>query len=643
MTGVVSVRPGATVALPGAGDFIVRRFVSATRVEVEHTSSTELRTVLLSDLECSMPPLAEREIELAAVIEPKWEAAKEKFNLIKAVRDVGGGLAEIKKAATGAEIHWTTLYRWIRDYSRGQLLTNLYRKTRSDAGDVRLPRKVEAIMRRVIRDVYMKDEKRKSTIAFRDVDRACKKRGLPVPSLQTFKVRIASCNQTDLAEARGETDKVDKRRLNEGSIPNADFPYALVQIDHTLVDLELVDEENRISIGRPWITVAIDVYSRMCVGYYVSFDPPGMLGTGLCLSHAFLNKLKWMQKLGVDYEYPCMGVPGIIHADNAKEFRGKTLHHACEKYGASLQFRKVKKPRYGAHIERLMGALMSEIHALPGTTFSNSRERGDYDSAKNACMTLKEFEVWLANLILGSYHHKPHSGIGDEPPIVRHKKAIVGVRGLPVGEINLITDEERLYYDFLPMFEQTVQPYGAQLDKIHYSADVLRRWVGAMDQDKPTRKRRFIFRRDPRDISALLFFDPDVKKYFRVPYRNLANPHISVWELRKVRTFLKALGKEDVDEETIFKAHAEMRRIEAASVAKTRAVRHSSAQKEAKRRQESPQPEYGAHVPGQPQVIASSSPAADSAPPTAQTAAAEPRPAPARKLPKVGFDETETF
>lgn len=37
---------------------------------------------------------------------------------------------------------------------------------------------------------------------------------------------------------------------------------AQVQIDHTVVDLVVVDERHRLPIGRPYVTVGIDVFSR---------------------------------------------------------------------------------------------------------------------------------------------------------------------------------------------------------------------------------------------------------------------------------------------------------------------------------------------------------------------------------------------
>ena len=376
----------------------------------------------------------------------------------------------------------------------------------------------------------------------------------------------------------------------KGTVPFADRPYGIVQIDHTLVDIHLVDEEHRVWIGRPWLTVAIDVHSRMVAGYYISFDPPGTLATGICLANAMLSKKSMLSRLGMTYDYPCMGKPHVVHLDNAKEFHGKTLERACNEYGIDLLFRKLKTPRYGAHIERHLGTLMHEIQALPGTSFSNIEQRGEYDSEGRAAMTLKEFELWLANLILGYYHHHPHTALGRSP-LAQYTKGILGDgTSFGAGIVEVVTDEERLRIDFLPMFEPTVQSYGIKIDHISYQSDVLRRWVGAMDPKRKRERRKFICRRDPRDISFIYFYDPDAQTYFRVPYRDLSHPAISLWELRAVRAYLRDQGRKEVDESQIFKALDEMRRIEEAAVKDTARAKRSDSAKRALRRKDSPQP-----------------------------------------------------
>ncbi|WP_437412692.1 hypothetical protein [Sinorhizobium meliloti] len=46
----------------------------------------------------------------------------------------------------------------------------------------------------------------------------------------------------------------------------ASRPLQVVQVDHTKADIFVVDEETRQPIGRPWLTLAMDVCSRMVTG-----------------------------------------------------------------------------------------------------------------------------------------------------------------------------------------------------------------------------------------------------------------------------------------------------------------------------------------------------------------------------------------
>jgi putative transposase len=58
---------------------------------------------------------------------------------------------------------------------------------------------------------------------------------------------------------------------------------------------------------------------------------------------------------------------------------------------------------------------MSEMHLLPGTTFSNVPERGDYDSDAAAVMTLDEFETWIWRFIACDYNRRFHSSLSAPP------------------------------------------------------------------------------------------------------------------------------------------------------------------------------------------------------------------------------------
>lgn len=516
--------------------------------------------------------------DLATISDAEWSEIRRRYGIIQPLlygRRTTEGVAE---QARSASVHLSTIYRWIDIYERRERLSDLLPAKRSGGrGESRLPPETEAILKATIDDYYLNAQKRSAQKTFDEVRRRCRNAGVPFPHPNTVRFRISQLSE-EVKMKRRINSKAAREKFApiKGHFPGADYPLAVVQIDHTPLDIILVDDVHRLPVGKPWVTLAIDVFSRMVAGLYVSFDPPGALSTGLCIAHAILPKERWLARYDITTPWPCWGVMRTIHTDNAKEFRGNMLRRACEEHGIELSFRPVATPHYGGHIERLLGTVLEEIHSLPGTTFSNPQERGEYDSEAKAAMTLFEFEKWLANFIVGIYHQRVHSSL-QMSPVKKYEQGIFGTEGSPgIGLPARIVDEDRLRLDFMPYVERTIQGYGVVIEEIHYYSDVLRRFINAADPNDTRRKRQFTFKRDPRDISQIYFYDPELKQHSRIPYRDTSHPPISIWELREVRRQLEKEGKENIDENLIFEAYERMRAQEEQAVRETKRVRREN-------------------------------------------------------------------
>jgi putative transposase len=165
-----------------------------------------------------------------------------------------------------------------------------------------------------------------------------------------------------------------------------------------------------------------------------------------------------------------------------------------------------------------------------------------------------------------------------------------------------LLDETRLRLDLMPYEERTVQAHGVVIDEIQYYDDVLRPWIHAKEPSDTTgkRKRKFIVRRDPRNISRVYFYDPELKQYFGLPYRNTAHPSMSVWELREVRRQLKAEGRKSVNEDMIFDAYNRLRALEAEALHETKKARREAQRRRRHHQVERPMPEQLASESGSP-------------------------------------------
>jgi hypothetical protein len=62
----------------------------------------------------------------------------------------------------------------------------------------------------------------------------------------------------------------------------------------------IVDQATREPAGRPWITLAIDVLTRMVAGFHLALESPSLTSVGLCLLHAVYDKTVWLAERHVD-------------------------------------------------------------------------------------------------------------------------------------------------------------------------------------------------------------------------------------------------------------------------------------------------------------------------------------------------------
>jgi putative transposase len=354
-----------------------------------------------------------------------------------------------------------------------------------------------------------------------------------------------------------------------------------VQMDHTVIDVIVVDERERQPIGRPYLTVAIDVCSRSLVGMVVTLEAPSAVSVGLCLAHAATDKRPWLESLGVDAPWPMGGKPRLLYLDNASEFKSEALRRGCEQHGIDLAYRPPGRPHYGGIVERVIGTAMQQVHELPGTTFSNPVERGRYDSDRMAMLTLGELEKWLA-LAVASYHGSIHSTLG-QTPAGRWAEGIAAT-GMPA----VVSSPTVFLIDFLPVMRRTLTRTGFVIDHVHYFANALKPWISRRDTLDP-----FLIRRDPRDLSRIWVLDPDGHLYIEVPYRTMANPVVSLWEHQRALARLHERGIAQVDEEVLFRMIGQMRDIASTASKTTKRMRRDMQRRDtttaaAKRRAPSP-------------------------------------------------------
>lgn len=490
---------------------------------------------------------------LLTLSEREWAKAKHRADVIgplAALEEVSKSQAD--KAAAELGISQRQVYKLIKRYKAGEgLVTDLaVMQPPGGKGKKRIAPEVDTVIAEVIKKQYLTRQRRSVAVIVREIRKRCKESGYKMPADNTVRARIRTLDPLKVVNKREGHHAARNLMPAAGKAPEPTAPLHVVQMDHSPVDVIVVDEAAREPIGRPYLTLAIDTFTRCIVGMLLTLEAPSATSVGLCLAHMVTDKSAWLARLGLtDMTWPMHGKATWIYLDNAPEFYSEALKRGCEQHGINRDYRPGGLPHFGGIIERVIGTAMKMAHELPGTTFSNTKERAKYNSEAKAILTLRELEKWLT-LAIGTYHGSVHSSL-LEPP------AACWSKNVETSKLFTVTDEKAFLIDFLPVERRGVGRYGFVIDHITYYSDILKPWIARREQLLD----RFILRRDPRDISRVWVLDPESQRYLELPFRAISNPSVTLWEHKKAVEKLRETGRAKVDEAAIFRMIGQMREI----------------------------------------------------------------------------------
>ncbi len=326
-------------------------------------------------------------------------------------------------------------------------------------------------------------------------------------SLRTFQRRVRDLLESETEASKKGVEAKKQDWLGGGRPMKADHVMQYVIIDHTEMDVFVVDDEREMVLGRPWLTLAIDVRTRAIVAHVITFVPPSVWTVGETLRRMAMPKRPPAELLK---RHPILrrlrGRPDTIIVDNATEFRSLFFEAAARGLGFSIRYCPVKRPTYRAVVERAIGTANAGIcQEMSGRVLpiAEARRLG-YDGEKEAVVIMDELEA-IANCWVAEYNTDPHPGIRDELPASffereASRKGVMNFRDLRRFRLETM--------DIVPDAEVDaggVTRWGLRYHHATRVPDLLNDLVKA----EPGRRRRqdaaakIMFRFDPMDISRI--------------------------------------------------------------------------------------------------------------------------------------------
>lgn len=416
----------------------------------------------------------------------------------------------------------------------------LQRSHRSDKGAIRLNKMQWEIVNKNL-DAYRfvpEYQSIESVLVFVNGDmKEANQKPISIRTLYNAEKRARTRQQKLIDQGRKEQAR-NEFGSRAGKLPDIDFPLSVVQIDHTTVQIIFVDEDERKPLTDAWLTLVIDCFSRMVLGYYLTFEEPTAMAAGIALARSFLPKDEHLKRMGVTGSWPCWGYPTVIIADNAADLNGYLMRSASRNIRFDIRNRPVDRPNFGGHIESAFRTFMGQQRGVKGTKFSNPTQRGEYDSKETSSMTLSEFECLFTEFLVNDYHLKEHDGEGMKKrcPLQRWDAGIFDgdvfpPRGLP----DIPENPEEVFISMLPFEYRVVQNLVVEIFNERYYSKELGKLSQMSDRSRPLEERKYEVRYDPRNIAAIWVKDPARGKYIKAEVQNVNWTFRSLWECKQIR------------------------------------------------------------------------------------------------------------
>ncbi|TMO85511.1 Mu transposase C-terminal domain-containing protein [Pseudoalteromonas ruthenica] len=283
-----------------------------------------------------------------------------------------------------------------------------------------------------------------------------------------------------------------------------------VEVDHTPLDLILLDDELQIPLGRPTLTILIDVYSHCIVGFYLGFNDPSYDA----IRRAMLNAMKpknWIKEQYPDitHDWHCCGKIETLVVDNGVEFWSNSFESACAQIGISLQYNPVGKPWLKPFVERIFGVINTQLlDPIPGKTFSNMMKKEGYDPNKDAIMRFSAFMEVFHHWIIDVYHQEADSRFSYIPALEWDR----GYEQLPPAPLSS-DDIQRLEIVLGISTWRHIRKGGIHFENLRYDSNEL---ADYRKRFSPKASVKLMLKVNPEDLSRVYAFLPELDHYIEV-------------------------------------------------------------------------------------------------------------------------------
>jgi len=257
-----------------------------------------------------------------------------------------------------------TFFRWLAQYRAAEASSGsgylglLPESARRGNYTSRLSEATRLLMGEFLNNDYETLKQKTIYASWAGLKLACDDQAVEAPSYKTFCIAVKKrpvLNQTLKRQGRRASYQLETFywELDLKTPRHGDRPFEIVHIDHTELDVETVASTGQ-NLGRPWITIATDAFSRRTLAFYLTFDAPSYRSCMMTVRECVRRFSR---------------MPQIFVLDGGREFNSTYFETLLARYECTKKTRPPAKARFGSICERLFGVANTQfVHNLRGNT-----------------------------------------------------------------------------------------------------------------------------------------------------------------------------------------------------------------------------------------------------------------------------------
>lgn len=368
----------------------------------------------------------------------------------------------------------STIYKWLKRYRNAELhygcgyVGLIDNKSGRGNRVPKIPAESLKMLKACIDEQYMDFTRPTAIAVFGQYSNRCEQAGIIAASYKTVTTYLKSLDAED-TEYRRKGPRAAYQlsgfywELDITTPRHGDRPFEIAHLDHTELDIELVDSVSGKNIGKPWLTLIVDAYSRRILAFFLSYEYPSYRSCMMVLRECVRKHNR---------------LPQTIVVDGGSDFKSVYFEKFVAFNKVIKKTRPRAKPRFGSVLERLFGVANTQfIYCLEGNTQNAKNVRQVTKSVspgRLAIWTFSLLQVTLGQYFEEVYDKQEHPALG-ESPLEAFRNGIAQHGSRP---FRLIPYDDAFILSSLPStpkgYAKIIQSRGVKINHIYYWHEAFR-------------------------------------------------------------------------------------------------------------------------------------------------------------------------